>query len=81
MDITVEVPRNPQHAGAAGGAYCALIGLGLVQDFSEADEKIFPDRVFKPRPEYREMYRKQYEAFKQIFPRMSDLFDELAQNA
>ena len=81
MNISVEVPKNPQHAGAVGGAYCALIGLGLVKDFSEADEKIFPDRVFRPRPEYREMYRKQFEAFKQIFPRMSDLFDELAQNA
>jgi xylulokinase len=78
LDIRIEVPKNPQHAGAVGGAYCALIGLGLVRDFEEADKKITAERVFLPQEEYREMYDRQYAVYKEIFPRTQDLFDTLA---
>ena len=79
LNVRIEVPREPQHAGAVGGAYCALIGLGLVRDFSEADKRISAERVFLPRAEYREMYDRQFGVFKEIFPRTKDLFDILAQ--
>ncbi len=80
LNVRIEIPKNPQHAGAVGGAYCALIGLGLVKDFTEADEKITAERVFLPRAKYRELYDRQYEVYREIFPRMTDLFDKLAEN-
>ncbi len=78
LDLRIEVPPNPQHAGAVGGAYCALIGLGLVRDFEEADKKITAERVFLPREEYRAMYDRQYSVYNDIFPRNKDLFDRLS---
>ncbi len=78
LNVRIEVPKNPQHAGAIGGAYCALIGLGHVRDFSEADERITAERVFLPRDEYRAVYDRQYGIYKEIFPRTKDLFDRLA---
>ena len=79
LNVRIEIPKNPQHAGAIGGAYCALIGLGLVRDFTEADEKITAERVFLPREEYRAMYDRQYSVYKEIFPRTKELFDRLAE--
>ena len=79
LNVRIEVPKNPQHAGAVGGAYCALIGLGIVRDFEEADKKITAERVFLPREAYREMYDRQFEVYKEILPRTQDLFDRLAE--
>ncbi len=78
LNVRIEVPKNPQHAGAVGGAYCALIGLGLVRDFEEADKKITAERVFLPRDKYRAVYDMQYSVYTEIFPRNKDLFDRLA---
>ena len=78
LNVRIEIPKNPQHAGALGGAYCALIGLGLVRDFTEADEKITAERVFLPREEYRGIYDRQFAVFKELYPRTADLFDLLA---
>lgn len=78
LNLRVEIPKNPQHAGAAGGAYCALIGLGQIRDLTEADEKITADRVFRPREEYRAMYDRQYGVYRELFPRTRDLFDTLS---
>ena len=78
LGVRIEVPKNPQHAGAVGGAYCALIGLGQLRDFSEADEKISAEKVFLPREEYRDLYDRQYIIFREIYPRLRDLFDDLA---
>ena len=79
LNMRIEIPANPQHAGAVGGAYCALIGLGLVKDFSEADARITAERVFLPREEYRSLYDRQYDVYTGIFPRIGDLFDRLAE--
>ena len=80
LGVRIEVPKNPQHAGAVGGAYCALIGLGLVSGFEQADEKICAERVFTPRKEYEALYQRQFEVYKEIFPRTRDLFDILVQD-
>ncbi|NMA12555.1 MAG: carbohydrate kinase [Chloroflexi bacterium] len=77
LNITVEIPLNPQHAGAIGAAYCAFIGMGLVDDFTAADEKIIAVKRFQPRNEYHQVYSKLFEIFKQIYPRMKDLFEVL----
>ena len=78
LDVRIEVPKNPQHAGAVGGAFCALIGLGLVHDFSEADARITAGSVYLPRPEFKALYEKHFSVFKEICARTADLFDMLA---
>ena len=48
--------------------------------FSEADEKITPDRIFTPRNEYRGLYDRQYALFRELYPRLHDIFDALAED-
>jgi len=67
LGITVEVPRDPRHAGAIGAAYCALIGLGVCKDFSEAKTRIVIEKRFEPHADTAQVYEKTCNAYKKVF--------------
>jgi xylulokinase len=75
LQIPVEVPQNPSHAGAMGTAYCAFIGLGLVGGFEEAGQKIKLKNTFLPRQEYSKTYSDLFAIYKEICPTMESLFN------
>ncbi|MEH7387636.1 FGGY-family carbohydrate kinase [Bacillus sp. JJ1521] len=77
LQIPVSVPSNPQHAGAVGAAYCAMIGLGIYEDFEEADERIMKDRIFLPRDEHLATYDRLFSVFKRIYPSLKDMYETL----
>ncbi|MGB9735753.1 MAG: xylulokinase [bacterium] len=76
-DITgrnIEVPRNPQHAGTIGAAIVCAVGLGLIKSFRQAKGFIPVDRVFKPRTEYKVLYDKSFNVFKELYKQNKKLF-------
>lgn len=77
LKIPVCVPFNPQFAGAIGTAYCALVGLGVYENFEEADHKIMKDKIFMPQSEHFATYDKLFNVFKQIYPSLKDLYETL----
>ncbi len=79
LQIQVEVPENPSHAGAIGTAYCVFIGLGMVDGFKDAKRKIKVRRTFTPRKDYIKTYDKLFNVFKEIAPRMEFAFNTLNQ--
>jgi xylulokinase len=75
LQIQVEVPENPSHAGAIGTAYCAFIGLGMVNGFKEAKRKIRVGKTFLPRLDSVKTYDMLFEVFKKIAPTTEEMFN------
>ncbi|MFD2131755.1 FGGY-family carbohydrate kinase [Pseudogracilibacillus auburnensis] len=77
LKIPVHVPENPRHAGSIGTAYCALIGLGVCQNFDESTERIQIEKVFHFNAAYENRYDKLFHVFKKIYPSLEDIYDTL----
>jgi xylulokinase len=77
LQIPVEVPANPSHAGAMGTAYCAFIGLGIYGDFEDAKQKIKPSKTFLPQNENYKIYDALYTIFKEISPALENMFNSI----
>ncbi len=77
LGIPVEVPVNAQHAGAAGAAACAAVGMGWWGNLADADNNIRIERTFVPRPEFSARYEHLYHTFLKVFPALREIFESL----
>ena len=77
MNTDVKVPFKPQHAGAAGTACCALVGLGVWSDYAEAANNLPIEKHFRPRPEAVKSYEKNYTVYKQLYSLLKPVFDQM----
>ena len=77
LEIPVRVPRSPRHVGAVGTAYSALVGLGICPDYTEAANRVQIEKTFLPREENREVYRRHYEVFTQLYTMLKPMFSRL----
>ncbi|MDD3537656.1 MAG: FGGY family carbohydrate kinase [Eubacteriales bacterium] len=77
LELPVNVPRNPRHAGAIGTAYCALIGLGYCSSYEDAAANIEIEHAFRPRPEAIPVYRKSYDVFKELYSILQPVFQKM----
>ncbi len=69
----IEVTEYPENAGAAGAALVCGVGLGLI-DFDDIKRIVQVARVFTPRVQYKALYDKQYQVYKQLYRRNKKLF-------
>ena len=51
------VLENPRNAGALGGALIALIGLGVLKDFSDAHKFTRVSKTYIPNAQNHELYK------------------------
>ncbi len=77
LQIPVLVPQANQHTGAIGGAYCALVGLGVCRDLSEIRRRIGIAGRYEPNRECWEEYRHMYEAFTGLYPALDPVFRKI----
>lgn len=77
LQIPVYVPQETRHCGALGAAYCALIGLGVFEDFSEAKKNIKIEKSFLPDKKNNAVYEKMFGQYKKLYPLMKDMFNKL----
>ena len=77
LQIPVNVPRFPRHAGAMGTAYCAFIGLGVCKNYTEAAKSIRIAKTFTPQAETFAEYDKLFGLFQQLYPTLEGLFRAL----
>ena len=73
----MSVPADHAHAGAVGGAYCALAGLGLWRDAGAVRGSRREERRFLPREERREEYEKMYGVYTGLYQRLEPIFTQL----
>lgn len=77
LEIPVDVPYNPRHAGAFGIASTAFVGLGLHNSYEEAAKRVKIEHTYLPRSENQAVYHKLYDVFCLLYPTLKDTFDAL----
>ncbi len=79
-DITnreIKQVKNPGLASARGSAVIALIGLGILKDFTEAVTLIKLEHIYTPNKETQEIYDTLYKEFLEIYKRNKKMFNNL----
>ena len=77
LQIKVEVPESPRCTGAIGAYYCAMVGLGLLENYDAIYDKVRIGQTFIPKKENAEIYEKLYNVYRKLFPVLKDLYSEM----
>ena len=77
LQIDVKVPQETRSTGAIGVAYCALIGLGVVESFEKLQEHVTIETVYHPRKEYAAEYDLLFRQFETLYGSLQTVFEAL----
>lgn len=64
---TIETVRQPQNVGAVGAALVAGVGLGVVDSLEKVRELIPPADTYRPNPEVKPFYDRNYAVFQKLY--------------
>jgi xylulokinase len=79
-DITercIETVEHAQDVGAFGAAMIALVGLGEIPSLDKAGDYIRVKDTYRPNPDHREVYERNYAVFKKLHGSNQKLFKML----
>lgn len=76
LKMPVRVPDNPRYVGTMGSYYCALIGLGIKQDFSDLSRQD-GGKIFTPNAANAEVYDKMFGIYMDLYPALKNLYDRM----
>ncbi len=71
---TVEVVASPQNVGSVGAAVTVAVGLGIIDSVLDAGKLIKAEKTFKPNPEVKPAYDKNFAAYKEIYKANKNIF-------
>lgn len=71
---TVETVASPQNVGAVGAAVIVAVGLGIIDEVSDAGKLIKADKIFKPNAANKAVYDKNFAAYKEIYKANKGIF-------
>ena len=74
---TVETVDSPQNVGAVGAAVVMAVGLGVLDDISQAKKLIPAKKTFKPNPANKEAYDRNYAVYKTLYKNNKEAFKAL----
>ncbi len=77
LQIKVEVPESPRYTGAIGAYYCAMVGLGMIENYDAIYKAVRIEKTFLPRKENAQIYEKLYNVYGKLFPALKDLYSEI----
>lgn len=77
LQIKIEVPENPRYTGAMGSYYCAMIGLGYMENYDSVYDAVKISKVFMPEKDNAEIYNKLYNIYLKLYPNLKDLYGEI----
>lgn len=63
----VEVVESPQNVGSVGAAVVVAVGLGIIDEISEAGKLVKPCKSFEPNPDNKAAYDKGFATFKRLY--------------
>lgn len=59
--------NHPRHAGAIGGAMCAMVGSGALDSFDRINDLVKPVETFNPNPELQSLYQGLFEDYQRVY--------------
>jgi xylulokinase len=68
---------DPKEAGAKGAAIIAMIALGHIKSFEDAEKLVKIDAVYEPNPQNAAIYEKIFEEFKAIYKNNRQMYRRL----
>ncbi|MBO5410853.1 MAG: FGGY-family carbohydrate kinase [Clostridia bacterium] len=74
---TVETVDSPQNVGAVGAAVIMAVGLGEIKDVAQAKKLIPAKKTFRPNPDNKAVYDKNYEVYKTLYKNNKEAFKTL----
>ena len=77
MGETITRLTSPRVRGNLGLAACIDIGLGEAEDFSVLEQYMKVEKVFVPRPEFKERYDRLFEIYKDTYLRLKGTYASL----
>lgn len=77
LDRDILTVASPQDIGTAGAAVVCAVGLSLIPSFTGAKAMIPMGRTYRPRPENRPVYDRNFKVFKQLYSKNKLLFKSL----
>lgn len=63
----VETVDSPQNVGSVGAAVVVAVGLGIIDDISQAGKLVKPCKCFEPNPAHKAAYDKGFETYKVLY--------------
>jgi xylulokinase len=73
----IETVDNPQDVGSMGAALLCGVGLGRIDGILKAKDMIPVKETYTPRPEFKEIYDRNFEVFKNLYAKNKKLFHTL----
>ena len=64
---TVETVASPQNVGAVGAAAIIGVGIGAIESLDKVKDFIPAEKTFKPNPDNKAIYDKNFEVFKTLY--------------
>jgi len=77
LDRNVDKVKNPNLVGTKGAAIIAMVGLGIINTFSDAIPLIRIEKTFKPNPENKDIYTKLFKEYEKFYKRNKNMFKNL----
>jgi xylulokinase len=74
---TIETVANPQNVGAVGAAAVVGVGLGLIPSFDNIKSFVPATNVYKPNPDNKAVYDRNFEVFKKLYKSNKENFHAL----
>ena len=69
--------KEPNLGGTRGSAIIAMVGLGIINQFSDATPLIDIEKTFKPNPNNKDVYSKLFGEFEKIYKNNKKMFKNL----
>ncbi len=79
LGCEVETVENPQNVGAYGAAVVAALGLGILENIEDANHMIKANHKYFPNPDNKQVYDKNFNAFKLLYKKNKSVFRMLNQ--
>jgi xylulokinase len=76
LQRTIITTSQPKHAGALGGAVCAMVGDGVLKDFDEIQKIIHTNKTFVPVTTYDDTYNALFITYKNIYHKLRKTYIE-----
>ena len=73
----IRTVKYPQDIGTAGAAVVCAVGLKLIPQFEDAKPMIPMGKIYRPRPETRAVYDRNFRVFKNLYKANKKMFREL----
>lgn len=77
LHLEIRVPEDTTSIGSIGVAYCALVGLGVVENFDSIGKNMKFARVYTPNSNHFAEYELLYQQFTKLYDQLAHTFEAL----